>query len=74
MMKPRTTTTNDAVMSLVILTMPIDVVMTEPPPNASSAALPMLFDCTVGNNNAVAIIVAIAKIHAYHFWPMAFSM
>ena len=73
MMKPSMSTTAAPVAILVALVVPRNVVIVAPPPNASSAALPMLFDCTVGNSSPVAKMVEIANSHAYHRWPSAFS-
>ena len=36
------------------------------------AAMPLA--CTPGSSRPVAITVAIANVHAYHFWFIAFSM
>ena len=43
-----------------------------------SKALTMLSDsvliCTIGSRNPQATMVTTANSHAYHFWPIAFSM
>jgi len=34
----------------------------------------MLLACTPGSSSPEAITMTMAKIQAYHFWPIAFSM
>ena len=68
-------TTTVPVSSLVLPTVPKTKVLTcEPGPRATSTALPMALDCTPGSRNPQESRVTRAKIQAYHFWPMAFSM